>query len=261
LFSAVGVGREGGAALAICTALALGTLVPQIEVVTEGRRWWPGMVAMLACLSALAVGAMTAPYGASHPKPVNMVYARDADSGRAMWATQAGRLDPWLAQYVSNQPATGPLTGFSTSTAQYLMHPAPAMRADAPALTLVSDTAEAGDRVLTLRATAPTGARMVSIRATDALVLDTWINDRRAGGAGGASPWDRGRWLLEYVNPPSDGIQVQMRVKGQVPVNLVVIGRILGLPDVPGTSFEPRPPSLVPISGGDTTLVRRSFTF
>ena len=261
LFSAVGVSREGGAALAICTMLVLGTLVPLIEVVTEGRRWWPGAVAMLACLGALAVGAVTAPYDASHPKPVNLVYVLDADSGRATWATQTGRSNPWLAQYLTNQPATGPLSGFTTSTAQYLTHPAPAVRADAPALTLVSDTAEAGDRVLTLQAAAPTGARMVSIRATDAIVLDTWIAGRRAGGAGGASPWDRGRWLLEYVNPPSDGIQVQVRVKGQAPVTLVVIGRALGLPDVPGTSFKPRPPSLMPIHGGDATLVRRSFTF
>lgn len=263
LFSAVGIGIEGGAALAVCTLLALGTLVPQLDVVTSGRRWWPAGVALLAGVGALAAGAWTAPYGPSHPKPVNVMYVLDADNGKASWAIGTVRLHPWFQQFVTTSPSRGqlPALGGVRWLGDVWHHDAPALALASPEAVLVDDTVAQGDRLVTLRVASPRGARTLTLRIPDATVVDTWVGGHRVGGEQGGPGWEQGRWALSFVNPPDTGFQVQVRIKGQVPVTLGLTDSAAGLPDLPGRTFDPRPPELTTIQTGDMTVVSRTMRF
>ncbi|MEW5982288.1 MAG: M20/M25/M40 family metallo-hydrolase [Acidobacteriota bacterium] len=263
LFAAVGTGREGGAAIAACTILALGTLVPQVELVTEGRRWWPAVVAFLAGVGALVAGAWTAPYGPAHPRPVNMVYVLDADTATARWASSAADMHPWLEQYLTRTPARGPLSVLASAraSADYWQHDAPALPLAPPEATVIDDTAAAGDRLVTLRVVSPRHGRTLSLRIPDAAVVDTWIGGVRAGGNRGGPGWEQGRWSLDYIDPPESGLVLQLRIKGRLPVTMALVDRTHGLPEVPGRELDPRPPALTTIQNGDVTVVSRTIRF
>lgn len=263
LFSAVGVATEGGAALAVCTMLALGMLVPQLALAIEGRRWWPAVVALLAGIGALAAGAWTAPYGPSHPKPVNVLYVLDGDTRSAQWASGTTRLHPWLEQFLTASPSRGPLAAFASSrlAGDYWHADAPAMALVPPEAIVVGETTADQDRLVTLRVASPRGGRTIGLRIPDAAVIDTWIDGRRVGGERGGPGWEQGRWSLDFVNPPDAGFQLQLRITGQVPVTLTIVDRSHGLPELPGWSVEPRPPSLMTIQNGDMTVVSRTVRF
>jgi hypothetical protein len=263
LFSAVGIGTEGGAAIAFCTALGLGTLVPHLDVAIQGRRWWPALVALLAGAGAVAAGSWTAPYGPSHPKPVNLLYVLDADSGKAQWASATSRMHPWLDQYLTAAPSRGPLGILAGPrvSGEYSYHDAPAIPLAPPEAAIVGDTTADGDRLVTLRVVSPRGARVVSVRIPDASVGDMWIEDKRVGGGNSSPGWEQGRWSIDYINPPASGFQLRLRLRGQVPFTVVLADRSHGLPEIPGRAFDPRPPSLTTIQQGDVTVVGRSLKF
>lgn len=263
LFSAVGIGLEGGTALAFCVLLTMGALTPQLEMIIEGRRWWPAVVAFLASLGALAAGAWTAPYGPGHPQPVNVLYALDADAGRAQWASATPRMLPWLEQYLTAAPSRGPLDVLSGSRASgdYFQHEAPVLPLAPPEAASSAEASADGDRFVTLHVVSPRGARTVSLSVADATVVDTWLDGRRIGGEGGSSGWEHGRWALDYVNPPASGFDVQLRIKGRIQATLTLVDRTHGLPEIDGFVQEPRPSSLMTIHSGDLTVVRRSVKF
>lgn len=263
LFSAVGIGTEGGAAIALCTMLGLGILVPQLDVTIEGRHFWPALVAIMAGAGAVAAGAWTAPYGPSRPKPVNLLYALDADSGKAQWASAARGRHPWLDQYLTADPTRGPIAMLAgpRSSGEYAYHEAPAVPLAPPEAALAGDTTADGDRLVTLRVVSPRGARIVSLHIPDASVGDTWIDGTRVGGGNSNPGWEQGRWSLDYINPPASGFQVQLRLRGQVPFTVALADRSHGLPEIPGRAFTQRPPSLTTIQQGDVTVVARSVKF
>jgi hypothetical protein len=70
-----------------------------------------------------------------------------------------------------------------------------------------------------------------------------------------------GKWNLSFANLPPDGIELKLRVQGSGPVKLDIVAWSLGLPDIPGKHFDPRPPDMMSVHTGDQTLVRRTFVF
>ena len=74
-FVAMGLAPEGGAAMAVTAALAMGALAIPIELIVERRRWWPAGIAATVTLACLAVAVTETRYSDRHPRPVNVVYA------------------------------------------------------------------------------------------------------------------------------------------------------------------------------------------
>lgn len=68
-------------------------------------------------------------------------------------------------------------------------------------------------------------------------------------------------WILNYLNPPEAGIELTLEIQGVEPMKMRVVEGSLGLPQIPGALFRPRPKTTMPIQSGDQTLVSRSFTF
>lgn len=254
---------EGAAGMVVLIGAGVFVLMPQIEAITQGRRWWPVAAVGLVSAGALTAGLLTAGHGPAHPRPENLVYALDADARRAVWATTSDPPGPWLEQYVTATPKRGPLSGFTAVAGQtaFLSHAAPVLDAPGPLVRLVGTVDEGQGRAMTVRVTSPRGARAVSLRLPDREVLDTRVNGRQAGGRTSQWLWTAGRWSLEFTNVPAGGIELFVRVKGREPVTFVAADRSDGTPGALTAGMKPRPASSQPVHRGDMTVVQRVFTF
>jgi hypothetical protein len=262
LVSALFLTPEGTTGLVVLTGITVLALLPQVETITQGRRWWPVAVLALVALGAAGAGLVTASYGDRHPRPENLVYALDADARRAVWATMSDPAGPWLEQFVTTSPKRGPLSGFTAVAGQatFLSSSAPAADLPGPAIALVNAVDEGQGRALTVRITSPRRARALSVRLPDREVLDTHVNGREPAGASDWL-WTAGRWSLEFTNIPSDGVELFVRVKGRQPVTFVVADRSDGIPASLASGRTTRPASSQPIHRGDMTVVQKTATF
>jgi len=194
---------------------------------------------------------------------MTQTYALDADTGKALWASTSARMDNWTAQYLSRTPIRGKLAGFYQAwlPTEFSQHEAPQVVIQPPNMELVENTVSGDTRTLRLYITSPRQARAVSVDVPENEVLEAWV-DKRKLGLPSASRWNKGgKWRLAYVNLPSDGIELRLHAKGTGPIKLVVVNDAIELPDVPDTTFLPRPADSMPQHSGDQTLVRRSFVF
>jgi hypothetical protein len=263
LFRAMGLGPQGAVATVSVVVLGLITLLPQIEIVIDGQRWWAVWLTLLLGVGMLAAGAQTSPYSAFAPRPENLVYAMNADAKRAVWATTADPSGPWLEQFVTADPKRGPLAGFTSVGGQtpFLSHEAPAIDVPGPEIVLQQSTNDGGGRLLAVHVTSPRQARRVSVRIPEREIHETIVNGQSLTNRPGPQVWAAGRWGLEFSNIPPEGFDLVVRVKGTTPVTFVVADRSEGVPESLLVGTKPRPASSMPAFRGDLTVVQRMFTF
>ncbi|HSK09640.1 MAG TPA: hypothetical protein VK911_08685, partial [Vicinamibacterales bacterium] len=263
LYRTLGLAPPSGAAIAVVTALTLAALAAQVEVVTEGRRWWPAGLALLLALSAFGWGAATTRYSASHPRLINLHYVLAGDSGTAQWTARAGESVPWLQQYLGSSPQPGQARAAVPPWSGPLANPG-FLTADAPFVdlpgavaTLVSRAASPGGRVVTVRVSPAAEGHTVTVWASGATVVDAAVEGRHLPG----TPAADGTWSLDFMNAPASGFTVTLDCRDGKPLRLAVLNRSAGLPAVPGRSYTPRPADIVPLQMGDLTIVRRDYEF
>ncbi len=260
-FQALGLTMMGAPLLSFLVALCLTALTPQIEAILVSWRSSLVWLALAAGILFLGIGASVTRYGNEHPKPSLMAYALDTDSGKALWASSADRVDAWTAQYVSATPSRGKLAGFFPDWLpfEFLQHEAPLLPLAPPKIEVLASSAEGDVRTLLLRITSPRHARTLSVNALENEVLDAAVNGR-ALGKPAQSRWNpSGKWSFNYAGVPPEGIDLKLLVKGTGPVKLRALDGSMGLPENSGKNFAPRPPDSMPRHSGDETLVRRSF--
>ena len=75
-------------------------------------------------------------------------------------------------------------------------------------------------------------------------------------------------WTLNYWNPPLQGIELALEVKGTEPLTITARTGTPGLPSIPGKTYRDRPPDTMPKSRNSitaeqdsSTVVSKSFTF
>ena len=258
-YQGIGLSRIGGPALALLLALFFMGLAPQLSV---ARGIVPVLSLVLAVL-LFAYGAKTTHYSPERPKPSMVAYALDADAGKAFWASSATRVDDWTAQFVGWQPARGRLRGFFPDWLpfDFLQQEASALPLLPPAAQMIENSTANGARTLRLRITSPRHARALAIDAPESEIVDGSVNGKKLGKPSEARFNPTGKWSLDYVNVPAEGIELNLTVAGTAPVKLRVTDRSLGLPEIPGKVFAPRRPDAVPRHMGDQTMVRRTFVF
>jgi hypothetical protein len=266
-FVAMGLAPEGGAAMAVTAALAMGALAVPIECAVERRRWWPAGLAAVAALACLAAAVTGTRYSDRHPKPANVIYALDADSKTASWAARVDRPDGWFGQFLGAAPRQGRPPALvqpwssATGVPGFLHADAPAADLPAPTATLVRAVPTEGGRHVTFRVVPGREGNMLSVWVNGVPALDTSVDGKQVSGAFTRRAPDDTAWTLEYFNAPASGSAVSMTLRGSRPLTVAVAERAHGLPDLPGTAVTPRPASLVPVQAGDTTIVRRTYTF
>jgi hypothetical protein len=267
LFGVLGMSLEGGAAIGAVTALALGMLAPQLEVITEGRRWWPAWIGLAATLACIALGMTLTRYSDRHPKPVNLLYVMDADAKSAHWTSRVDAPGAWLEQYLGAAPGKGrpaalvPPWSSSAGIPGFLNGAAPVIDLAAPQATLVANVPAEGGRTVTFRVKPAREGDALSVWVNGVPMLDAVIDGRRITAPTAPRAPDDTAWTLDYMNAPAAGAAITLTLKGSRPLTVAVVNRTAGLPDMPGSAFRPRPPSLMPVENGDETVVRRSYVF
>jgi len=267
LFLTMGLAPESGAAMAVLTALGLGALAVPIELIVERRRWWPAGVAAIATIAFVAVAVSETRYSDRHPKPVNVSYVLDADARTANWAVRVSRPDAWLTQFVGAAPRPGrppalvPPWSSADGVPGFLHGAAPVVDLPAPQAALVRAVPTEGGRNVTFRAAPGREGDELTVWINGAPALDVSVDGTLVNGAFALRAPADTAWTMSYANAPASGVVIALALKGSQPLTVAVAERSFGLPDIPGTTLAPRPPSLTPIQDGDLTVVRRTYTF
>jgi hypothetical protein len=262
-YEALGFTSIGAPATALVLAILFLSLAPLFEIAfAAGSGLLPLAALALGVLCFLA-GAATTQYSNAHPKPSIMAYVLDADTGKALWASSAARVDPWTEKFVGVHPARARLSGFYPDwlPLKFFQNEAPVLPLPAPETQLLQSTPAGEARTLLLRITSPRHARALLLSAPENEILASWANEKKLGNPSEARWNSGGKWNLSYANVPPGGIDLKLIVKGNGVLKLWVVDRSPGLPEIAGKPFAPRPADSMPHHSGDETLVRRVFVF
>jgi hypothetical protein len=250
---------------ALAIALMLGLLIPHLDLVAKPNRWaLPGVAAALG-LGLLLAGILTAGFDARHPRPNSILYALNADTGKAIWQSGDEEPDAWTAQFLGTDAEEGSVAGYLGGEAEGLYSEAPTVELATPSIELLDDGARDGLRTLRMRVTAPPKANVVVVEAgTEVQVVGAAVNGERLPEINGGIP----EWILNYWDPPSEGIDITLEVKDAGPLTITARAGTPGLPDIPGKAYRDRPPDTMPIAWNSplveqdgSTVVSKSFTF
>ncbi|MFJ2842768.1 M20/M25/M40 family metallo-hydrolase [Streptomyces griseofuscus] len=230
----------------VLAALALAVLAAPFS------RWSRGLrarrlvaVAVVVALAGTACvgGAVAADRpDADHPRPVSLMYALDADQGRAYWVSEDTDPASWVTGYTGHR-RTEALEAWSPALAAppggLLAGPAPVAPVATPEVSTVSDTRTGATRTVRLKVGPRTGrpallalyvdtstAQVVRARVAGTPAetpdLSGGVNRPHAG-----SPW---KWGLLMVAPDPRGQDVTLVVRGDKPLRLLAMTEDSGLP-------------------------------
>ncbi|HEX8852331.1 MAG TPA: M28 family peptidase, partial [Pyrinomonadaceae bacterium] len=255
--------------VAVLVALLCGLVVPLLIPLLGSRRWLllPGLLT-LAAVCLIVGGVLSSGFDKQRPKMNHLFYALDADSGKAVYASSDDGADAWTEQFFKAGGERGPMHEyFPGNPRAFLKSPAPGVQLSAPEAVITEDRTENGVRTLGLRVISRRSAPVVAVYAEpDAEIIDSAVNGQQTSGAtsgGGAQPPPVKFWGVQHHAAPAEGFDVLLRTRSGRPFKLFVVDRSYGLPEVPGSSFKPRPEGMMPapFSTSDVTLVAKSFTF
>jgi hypothetical protein len=260
-YTALGFTTIGAPLLSVTFGLLFLLLFPFLDKVLESAGKSLPIVALAAALVLSLVAAKTTRYSRAHPKPSLLAYALDADTGKALWTSSTNRLDSWTAAYLGSSPSRGKLPDFVPDwyPIEFLQHEAPAVALVPPLLELSLDRTDGATRTLLLHISTPRHARTLHIGLSQTEVFSATVDGHDLGKPSEARWRQPGHWGFDYVNPPAEGLDVEIRLRASGPVTIVLVDRSSGLPAIPGANFPSRPDDSMPIHSGDQTMVRRSF--
>lgn len=246
---------------ALAIGLMLGLLIPHLDLTARPNQWvLPGAAAALG-LGLLLVGSLTAGFDARHPKVNNIVYALNADTQQAIWASYDTVPDAWTAQFLGADAKKGSVADYLYE-GEALHSEAPTVVLAAPNVALLDDSTRDGVRTLRMRVTVPPKANFVVTADAAAQVVGVEIDGKRVSEELLNNNRGLSAWTLLYQNPPAEGVDLTLEVKGTEPLTITVRAETPGLPTIPGRSYQDRPPDMMTQhEAEDMTLVSKSFTF
>jgi len=226
-----------------------------------GRRapgWWsavPAVGAGALAVAFLVIGLAVDRFDAAHPAPTQLMYALDADTGKARWVSAETRPSEWTSRYVAGREDLGdafPLLGDDLATG-----PADAAALPAPSLTVVSDSTVDGRRTLTvnLKPNRP-AVRLVYLRVEGETRVDSATV---AGRPVQVSADESTGFGVLFHAPPPDGAIITLVLSQAGSVSIRVMDGSDGLMELPG--FQPRPPGIGIEGSHDSELVVVAKTY
>jgi len=147
---------------ALVIALLLGLLIPHLDLIARPNQWiLPGAAAIIG-LGLLLVGTLTSGFDARHRKPNSILYALNADTQKAIWASYDQAPDDWTAQFLGFNAKKGLVTSHLPSASQPLLHSeAPSVELVTPSVEFLDEDMSDGVRTLRMRITAPSQANLL----------------------------------------------------------------------------------------------------
>ncbi|MDR4988211.1 MAG: M28 family peptidase [Bacteroidales bacterium] len=239
----------------LVAGLAMGLMTPFYYLITRVRPWLIPGVLFLSGLVLLIAKAGSFDYSERHRQQNHVIYATDANSGKAYWM---GSRDAWTAQFLTDVPDTINLGTFYpyldeltiAKESQYPLLPA-------PEVLLLSDSIDNGERRLTL-----------NVRShNDAALLNFFINpgahtpeiqmpglERRTMRPVRDTDW----YMIQLLAPPAEGTSFSVFTRSDQEVHVHVLEvDYSGIPEF--ADYEKRPATMM--SSGDRSMTGNRFTF
>ena len=222
------------------TALVLGIGIPPLELHRLRRRWVIPVTLLVIGIGFLLAGHLLA-YSENPIRYAHAVgYWLDGDSGKAHWVTCPGELDARQTSLFAESarvsyPSIFPLAPSKT----VLASPAPATALQRPELSVREDRYENGNRTLSLHL-APFRQERLGIHWNPEpkrlVIRDTESKDW----AKTFSLVNDGRWAyLRFDASPPGGLDLEIHVPAEGPVEIQLVGVSTGLPSCPGIVTQP----------------------
>ncbi len=264
-FPALGL-ATGGAAAFFAAMLALAVL-PLVESMYPAaaadapvgerprrrlRGALPGIVAVALALAFVPAGLAVDQFSARNPAPAQLMYALDADTGRAQWVSTDSSPGAWTRRYVTGRgdiSAAFPIVSGEVDTG-----PATAADLPAPTISTTSDTTAGGTRTVSLIVSSHRTVRLVDLQVEGATVLRAAVDGRSVPASVVGAHFG-----VEFHAPPEGGLPMTLVFKTAGPVRIRVLDGSDGLDGLPG--FTPRPTGVGIEGSHDTELVMVAKTY
>ena len=251
---ALGLDVTGGAVLAALTAFGVWLLAWHVEPLSS-RRWRTPLALGAAALLLIAIGLFAVRTDRARPAGSTFAYAADTSGAwLAGGATNAWARD-WLHRELgslADSSRATPPAWVSRSLGSRRVVPAARLAVPMPDARILTDSAAASGRIVTVRILAP-GARSVHVSAEPGVIASARVDDRDVG-VDQYRARSR-RWSLEYVAPGDSGFTLTFALDAGAEHAISVVARHPGFP--PGLRVPSRPPGIIPIGSGDATHVYR----
>jgi hypothetical protein len=201
-----------------------------------------------------------------HPRQTHLMYAMDADSGTAIWASQDQDPDAWTAAYVPNANGKSePPIPLPYGNKLKWLGTAAVLPVDPPRIDLLESRSDRDATTVRVRIASSRGADVVNVLADRRVESATITADgQRPVTARPSYPEDDGQrsWPYELIfyDPPAAGFVLTLHLRGADFPRMYVSDYTIGLDGLPG--FRPRPAGLVrsPAHSSDTVVVGRTFS-
>jgi hypothetical protein len=210
------------------------------------------VLAGVLTVAFVATGLAVDRFEQTHPAPTQLMYALDADTDTAYWASSDAGL-PWTRQYVSTRADLS--DKFPILKPDLVTGPADAADLPEPALTVTADQTFAGVRTVTVLIKPQRTVRLAYLKVTsDQTVLAASADGRPLPDA------QLGQHMgLLFHAPPAEGLPVTLKVKGDGKITLRVLDGSDGLDGLPG--FTPRPAGVGVLDSHTSELVVVAKTY
>jgi hypothetical protein len=260
IFVALTISLPGVAAVLI--VLLLGLLTPLLCRMAGLNKWLVPAAAALLGLGFILLAGWTSGTSATRPRPDNLFYCLNAETGEAWWTSVDERPDEWTSNFFPAGTERGKLTEcLPQSSRTFLKSKAPVAPLAAPRVELIADQKNNEIRTLQLRLTSARDANAISIFFDrDAELIKASISDQPVLSRNGNEP--KQGWFVYYYAPPPEGVVLTLETRSANPLSARVVDLSYGLPVFANPALK-RPDYLVPSMYfvSDATLVCKSFRF
>ncbi len=203
------------------------------------------LVAVVLAAAFTGIGLVADRFDAAHPRPTQLMYALDADTGDAHWVSEQTDPGGWTGQYITG--TTDLSAAFPLLRGELASGPAESAELPAPTVSVDDDRTEGDERTLTVTIQSHRQARLLDVSLPGRDV-------RKATVAAGSVSRDidvgTGDFDLLFHAPPDGTIRLTFTVDHAGPVTLRVLDGTDGLSGLPG--FVPRPAD-VGVQGSHTS--------
>jgi hypothetical protein len=237
-------------AMVLVLALSLGWMAALLALIARPLR----RLALVAGIGLLVGGALTSGFDAVHPRPFNLSYVKDGDSGRSYWISSDAELDSWTARFFPGVRARKPLPEiFGAHSESVWAAQAPDLGIAPPALTVISDRRDGNRRSveLEIRSLRHAPDHFVEIEGTP--VLQSSLNGHLLTSA------TQTDWSVSIAGFADEPARLAFVVAAHQPFRLRVLENGYGLPALVPT---PPPDRMVqPFRASGMTRAARTVAF
>lgn len=249
------LGVPSGPAVAAAVALVAFTAAPAGAGVTGAARRGPPAIAFAAAAVLAGVQVILPPATAAHPARLSLAYHEQAGAARWVVDWRQGELPSPLRDAAPFVRPAAPPYPFATVKPTFVA-PARPLGLLPPRAEILAEAPDPAGRRVRLRLSSPRGAPVVLLLlGPEARLVSAAVN-------GVAVPpprpkfeaLTRGVRLVGCATMPPEGVELELVLASERPVDVTVIDGSPGLPPSAATLAAARPPGTVASQDGDATL-------